>query len=247
MNKINSDMDIFESIKLSQEYTNLWNNIITNTEWKEVTNATIAQPVDAENGTQYVVLLKKELNGTTTYDAQVLTSKKETSEDASTEALPSKLKVDTYVPEKYTLKEKQQKRGNYIFPSIDLLRPAKHDPQGDADDYDFHYTDRYGYPGVLGGISHMFRQEFWNYAKLISGVIRNGMPIVDILNLVKGLNLDDESINTWKNGVERALKQYIPNGTKDETGQKCEKCGSTNLIYQEGCLICQDCGHGKCG
>ena len=71
--------------------------------------------------------------------------------------------------------------------------------------YDFHYTDRYGYPGVLGGISHMFRQEFWNYAKLISGVIRNGMPIVDILNLVKGLNLDDESINTWKNGVERAL------------------------------------------
>ena len=113
--------------------------------------------------------------------------------------------------------------------------------------YDFHYTDRYGYPGVLGGISHMFRQEFWNYAKLISGVIRNGMPIVDILNLVKGLNLDDESINTWKNGVERALKQYIPDGTKDESGQKCEKCGSTNLIYQEGCLICQDCGHGKCG
>lgn len=113
--------------------------------------------------------------------------------------------------------------------------------------YDFLYKDRYGYPGVLGGISHMFSQEFWNYAKLISGVIRNGMPIVDILNLVKGLNLDDENINTWKNGVERALKQYIPNGTKDETGQKCEKCGSQNLIYQEGCLICQDCGHGKCG
>ncbi len=113
--------------------------------------------------------------------------------------------------------------------------------------YDFHYKDKFGYPGVLGGISHMFSQEFWNYAKLISGVIRNGMPIVDILNLVKGLNLDDENINTWKNGVERALKQYIPNGTKDETGQKCEKCGSVNLIYQEGCLICQDCGHGKCG
>ncbi len=113
--------------------------------------------------------------------------------------------------------------------------------------YDFHYKDNYGYPGVLGGISHMFSQEFWNYAKLISGVIRNGMPIVDILNLVRGLNLDDENINTWKNGVERALKRYIPNGTKDETGHKCEKCGSTNLIYQEGCLICQDCGHGKCG
>lgn len=113
--------------------------------------------------------------------------------------------------------------------------------------YDFHYKDHYGYTGVLGGISHMFCQEFWNYAKLISGVIRNGMPIVDILNLVRGLNLNDENINTWKNGVERALKQYIPNGTKDESGQKCERCGSTNLIYQEGCLICQDCGHGKCG
>lgn len=113
--------------------------------------------------------------------------------------------------------------------------------------YDFHYKDRFGYPGVLGGISHMFQQEYWNYAKLISGVIRNGMPIVDILSLVKGLNLNDESINTWKNGIERALKQYIPNGTRDESGQKCEMCGSSNLIYQEGCLICKDCGHGKCG
>ncbi len=113
--------------------------------------------------------------------------------------------------------------------------------------YDFYYKDGYGYPGVAGGISHMFNKEFWNYAKLISGVLRNGMPIVDVLNLVRGLDLDSDSINTWKNGVERALKQYIPNGTKDETGQKCEKCGSGNLIYQEGCLICQDCGHGKCG
>ncbi len=113
--------------------------------------------------------------------------------------------------------------------------------------YDFHYQDKYGYPGVLGGISHMFSQEFWNYAKLISGVIRNGMPIVNILNLVKGLNLDDDNINTWKNGVERALKQYIPDGTRDESGQKCEKCGSTNLIYTEGCLVCRDCGNGKCG
>lgn len=94
MNKINSDMDIFESIKLSQEYTNLWNNIITNTEWKEVTNATIAQPVDAENGTQYVVLLKKELNGATTYDAQVLTSKKETSEDEVKEVVKTETRSE---------------------------------------------------------------------------------------------------------------------------------------------------------
>ena len=113
--------------------------------------------------------------------------------------------------------------------------------------YDFHYTDKYGYPNVVGGISHMFNKEFWNYAKLISGVIRNGMPIVDIVNLVHGLELDSESINTWKNGVERALKRYIPNGTKDETGKKCTKCGSDNLVYQEGCLVCMDCGYSKCG
>ena len=113
--------------------------------------------------------------------------------------------------------------------------------------YDFHYTDAYGYPNVVGGISHMFNKEFWNYAKLISGVIRNGMPIVDILNLVSGLELDSESINTWKNGVERALKRYIPNGTRDETGKTCKKCGGHNLVYQEGCLVCLDCGYSKCG
>ena len=94
MGKINGNMNIFESIKLSQEYANLWNNIITNTEWKEVTNATIAQPIDAENGTQYVVLLKKELNGNTTYDAQVLTSKKETSEDEVKEIVKTETKSE---------------------------------------------------------------------------------------------------------------------------------------------------------
>ncbi|MCI2083191.1 MAG: ribonucleoside-diphosphate reductase, adenosylcobalamin-dependent, partial [Bacteroidales bacterium] len=113
--------------------------------------------------------------------------------------------------------------------------------------YDFHYMDAYGYPCVVGGISHMFNKEFWNYAKLISGVIRNGMPIVDILNLVQGLQLDSDTINTWKNGVERALKRYIPDGTRDKTGRKCIKCGSNNLVYQEGCLVCMDCGYSKCG
>jgi len=113
--------------------------------------------------------------------------------------------------------------------------------------YDFHYEDKYGYPGVVGGISHMFNKEFWNYAKLISGVLRNGMPIIDVLNLVQGLELDSESINTWKNGVERALKRYIPDGTRDESGKTCGKCGGKNLIYQEGCLVCLDCGYSKCG
>lgn len=113
--------------------------------------------------------------------------------------------------------------------------------------YDFQYIDRYGYKNTVGGVSHMFNKEYWNYAKLISGVLRNGMPIIDVVNLVNGLQLDNETINTWKNGVERTLKRYIPDGTKDDTGKKCDKCGSTNLVYQEGCLNCLSCGYSKCG
>jgi ribonucleoside-diphosphate reductase alpha chain len=113
--------------------------------------------------------------------------------------------------------------------------------------YDFQYVDKYGYTNTVGGISHMFNKEFWNYAKFISGVLRNGMPIVDVLNLINGLQLDSETINTWKNGVERALKSYIPDGTKDDTGRTCAKCGSKELVYQEGCLVCKSCGYSKCG
>jgi ribonucleoside-diphosphate reductase alpha chain len=110
--------------------------------------------------------------------------------------------------------------------------------------YDFQYTDKYGYKKTIGGLSHMFKPEFWNYAKLISGVLRHEMPIADVVNLVQSLKLDSESINNWKNGVERAMKKYIPNGTKAKG--KCE-CGSDNLVYEEGCLICKDCGSSKCG
>jgi ribonucleoside-diphosphate reductase alpha chain len=113
--------------------------------------------------------------------------------------------------------------------------------------YDFQYTDKYGYKNTLGGLSHIFNPEFWNYAKLISSVLRHGMPIPDVVNLVSSLRLDSESINTWKAGVERALKKYIPDGTKAKTKQKCQDCGSANLIYQEGCLICTSCGSSKCG
>ena len=116
-----------------------------------------------------------------------------------------------------------------------------------ASRYDFHYVDKYGYTNIVGGISHMFNKEYWNYAKLISGVLRNGMPVVDVLNLINGLQLDSETINTWKNGVERALKRYIPDGTKDDTGKVCSKCGSNELVYQEGCLVCKSCGYSKCG
>ena len=111
--------------------------------------------------------------------------------------------------------------------------------------YDFMYTDKYGYKNTMGGLSHMFKPEFWNYAKLISGVLRHQMPIEHVVNLVRSLRLDSESINNWKNGVERALKKYIPDGTRAKG--KCGDCGSTNIVYQEGCLICTDCGSSKCG
>lgn len=112
--------------------------------------------------------------------------------------------------------------------------------------YDFQYVNKRGYKTTIEGLSFKFQKEFWNYAKLISGVLRHGMPIEDALHLVAGLQLDNENINNWKNGVERALKKYIPNGTKVKKGN-CENCGSDKLIYQEGCLICQSCGTSKCG
>lgn len=111
--------------------------------------------------------------------------------------------------------------------------------------YDFQYTDKYGYKKTMEGLSHMFKPEFWNYAKLISGVLRHEMPIVDVVNLVQSLKLDSESINNWKNGVERALKKYIPNGTRAKG--RCSECNSENLVYEEGCVICKDCGSSKCG
>ena len=112
--------------------------------------------------------------------------------------------------------------------------------------YDFQYKDKYGYTNTIGGISRLFDSEFWNYAKLISGVLRNGMPIVDVVHLVESLRLDSETINTWKNGVARALHRYIPDGTKPKA-PKCPECGQDTLLYQEGCLVCTSCGHSKCG
>ncbi|MDE7133773.1 MAG: adenosylcobalamin-dependent ribonucleoside-diphosphate reductase, partial [Rikenellaceae bacterium] len=109
--------------------------------------------------------------------------------------------------------------------------------------YDFQYEDKYGYRNTIGGISRMFDETFWNYAKLISGVLRNGMPILHVVTLVSSLHFDIESINTWKNGVSRALAKYIPSGTK--TTKKCSECGEESLVYQEGCLVCTSCGHSK--
>jgi ribonucleoside-diphosphate reductase alpha chain len=136
-----------------------------------------------------------------------------------------------------------------MFPipkSIQKGQIVKNRDQDGKSRYDFQYTDKYGYINTNGGLSHMFKKEFWNYAKLISGVLRHGMPIPDVVNLVSSLQLDDITINTWKVGVERALKKYIPDGTKAKGG-RCTECNSHNLIYQEGCLVCMDCGSSKCG
>ncbi len=112
--------------------------------------------------------------------------------------------------------------------------------------YDFQFINKRGYKTTIEGLSEKFNPEFWNYAKLISGVLRYGMPIDQVLKLVGGLDLDSTNINTWKMGVERALKKYITNGTA-AAGQKCPNCGAETLIYQEGCLICTTCGTSKCG
>ena len=111
--------------------------------------------------------------------------------------------------------------------------------------YDFQYTDRYGYTNTIGGISRLFDEGFWNYAKLISGVLRYNMPIDKVVSLIDGLHLDDENINTWKNGVKRALKRYIEDGVRSK--DKCPQCGQADMAYQNGCLTCMSCGYSKCG
>ena len=112
--------------------------------------------------------------------------------------------------------------------------------------YDFQFVNKRGHKTTIEGLSDKFNPEYWNYAKLISGVLRYGMPIDQVLKLVGGLELDSMSINTWKMGVERALKKYLPNGTS-ASGQRCPNCGQETLVYQEGCLICTSCGTSKCG
>jgi ribonucleoside-diphosphate reductase alpha chain len=113
--------------------------------------------------------------------------------------------------------------------------------------YDFQFLDKSGYRVTIEGLSRSFDKEYWNYAKLISGVLRHGMPIQYAVELIDGLNAEQDYINTWKNGVVRALKQFIPDGTVANK-EECTECGEEGgLVYREGCLICHNCGYSKCG
>lgn len=109
--------------------------------------------------------------------------------------------------------------------------------------YDFSYVDKYGYTNTIGGVSHMFNKVYWNYAKFISGYLRNNVPLVDTINVLEGLSFDKDSINTWKNGVIRALKKYIKDGT--ESKSTCPECGS-KLVFENGCKTCKNCGYSAC-
>jgi ribonucleoside-diphosphate reductase alpha chain len=113
--------------------------------------------------------------------------------------------------------------------------------------YDFRFEDKYGYKVTIEGLSRSFDKEYWNYAKLISGILRHGMPLHYVTNLVEKLSFSEDNINTWKNGVVRALKKYIPDGTIAGS-PKCPGCGEEGrLVYKEGCISCTDCGYSKCG
>lgn len=136
--------------------------------------------------------------------------------------------------------------GIFIPKSVSHGTIVKAIDENGAKRYDFRFVNKRGHKTTIEGLSDKFNPEYWNYAKLISGVLRYGMPIDQVLKLVGGLELDSQSINTWKMGVERALKKYLPNGTS-ASGQKCPNCGQETLVYQEGCLLCTSCGTSKCG
>jgi len=132
----------------------------------------------------------------------------------------------------------------FVAPFVESGWIIKNKDENDKTRYDFQYVDKQGYKTTMEGLSRSFSPEFWNYAKLISGVLRQGMPINQIVNLIQNLNVEEESINSWKNGIARALKRYIPDGTVDEK-EKCPNCGS-NLVFEDGCKHCRDCGYSKC-
>ena len=135
----------------------------------------------------------------------------------------------------------------YLPPYVDKGRVTKiKKTETTRTRYDFEFEDRQGYSIVVPALSRSFEQEFWNYAKLISGVLRHGMPLVHVIGLINNLTFPEDNINTWKNGVVRALKRYVPDGTV-AVDKVCPECKQESVVYEDGCLICKSCGHTKCG
>ena len=134
----------------------------------------------------------------------------------------------------------------YLPPYVEKGKIIREKKEGEASRYDFQFVDKGGYEVTFSGLSRSFNKEYWNYAKLISGILRHGMPIQYVIELVQNLNVEEDNINTWKNGIARALKKYVPNGTK-VVGKVCPQCGENSIIYQDGCMLCTNCGHSKCG
>ena len=136
--------------------------------------------------------------------------------------------------------------GFLIHPSISKGWIVKNKDENGTTRYDFEFTDKDGYRGIISGLSRSFDKQYWNYAKLISGILRHGMPLQYVVSLIQKMNFDADNINTWKNGVARALKKYIPDGTEIK-GAECPECHQKHLIFRDGCVICPDCGASRCG
>lgn len=130
----------------------------------------------------------------------------------------------------------------YLPPYVEKGIIIKEKVKGKPSRYDFQYLDKAGYEVIMKGLSRSFNKEYWNYAKLISGILRHGMPIHYVIELVQNLNVEEDNINTWKNGIARALKRYVADGTK-VVGKVCPSCGQNSIIYQDGCMLCTNCGH----
>ena len=136
--------------------------------------------------------------------------------------------------------------GFYLPPYVEKGRVIKNKLVSGEKRYDFQFEDLDGYKVTIEGLSRSFNKEYWNYAKLISGILRHGMPLISIVPLIENMNLSGDSLHTWKNGIARALKKFIPDGTK-ANGRICKNCKQESVIYQEGCLTCKNCGDSKCG
>ena len=222
-------------------------------------------------GNLYIEAWKSGCKGCTVYRdgsrAGVLVSNKDKKQTADSNEMPAKrpMELDADVVRFQNNKEKwiafiglyngrpyeiftgiaDDEEGIMLPKAVTSGKIVKHyDAEGNSR-YDFQFQNKRGFKTTVEGVSYKFDKEYWNYAKLISGVLRHGMPVHQAVELVASMEFDNENINTWKNGVERALKKYIPNGT-EATGEKCENCGSP-VVYQEGCLICKTCGTSKCG